>query len=686
MGGGGGDATAPPHSTVAPPLHGFGGGSSSGTDGGAPADGGAPSGFSFLAGLSLPPSTAAPPAPSPPAAGLPGSFGGILPPGGSGGGSGGGSNGGGSPAGITSVGGLAVVAVEAVQAHVQPTANIKKKKPGFRPGFAREEPEGGAGGTMGGSGGGAATSSILAGLMVHDDGEGAGAGAGGGGLLAGMQLHATDTGEEGAATTMDGDGSIVNRAVRGSSMSVSATAGAPTATGGFGIGGGSGGGLFMGLGVPPAAAGDAHSPGSSLDAASTTVTPPYTKPRGGSVGARWGVADATPSTTAAAAVTTTWSSPTAAVPIAAAAPAPAPAPVRTPAPAPAPAAPPRSTSPTARMRGGLAGLRDAAAKTRARTVELKLRLRNLMEADRRGAADVVTLRERLARVEAQQDDAMRSEQFEVAESLNGTLEALRGTLAAAEGERRKQAAARLAVEAEQRELAAGAVAMASEAVVALVRYVEDREVEVDKYRRDAVSRATATHDRLANDEEQLRLKEEHVDLDQKLVEEEKLQVARAITDQTTELDAQVAHMRTEHERLAGEVAELERALEAKRREGTCHLALLIVHAAATHTHPPNPPHASSQSAPRRRCWQTRSCASRPSGPSLTSRTSGWRRRRSRWRRSAPSARTRRRRWRRRGTTLRWCSTRTARRRARCCASWRTARSWRRRGRRCAACW
>ena len=63
-------------------------------------------------------------------------------------------------------------------------------------------------------------------------------------------------------------------------------------------------------------------------------------------------------------------------------------------------------------------------------------------------------------------------------------------------------------------------------------------------------------------------------LETKLVEEETHQVNKAIEDQTNELNAQVADMRSRHEQLVLDVAELEQLLEAKRREGACVLRSL----------------------------------------------------------------------------------------------------------------
>lgn len=210
---------------------------------------------------------------------------------------------------------------------------------------------------------------------------------------------------------------------------------------------------------------------------------------------------------------------------------------------------------------------DLAKRHRARLAELQARGRALQEADRRAVEDVRAIRERLARVEAQQDDAMRSEQFEVADSLNGTIESLRSALSSAEAVRRKIASDRTALEAEQTEVFNEGLAATTETFMGLKRYSDDREAALSSFRRDATARHNSTRDRLATEEEQLRLKEEHVALDTKLVEEETQQVERAISDQTNELDSQVTEMRARHARLVTEVAELERLLEEKRREG-----------------------------------------------------------------------------------------------------------------------
>lgn len=215
----------------------------------------------------------------------------------------------------------------------------------------------------------------------------------------------------------------------------------------------------------------------------------------------------------------------------------------------------------------LGELGEAARRNRETLSGLRARLRSVAEADRAAAASIATLRERLARVERQQDDALRGERFEEADALNGTLEDLRSALAGAEGERRAAAGERTRLEAEARAIFSDSLAVATEGVLSLQKGVEERGRDLASFRREACSRAAAGRDRLSAEEEQLRIKEHHVARDTALVEEERQQVERAIADQTTELDASVAAMRADHAKLVGEVAELERLLEEKRRQG-----------------------------------------------------------------------------------------------------------------------
>jgi regulator of replication initiation timing len=205
----------------------------------------------------------------------------------------------------------------------------------------------------------------------------------------------------------------------------------------------------------------------------------------------------------------------------------------------APAPPPRSLSPTSRKRAVIAELDGAARKLRVRLAEIKQKLRASVEADKKVSLELSAVRDRLAQKEAEQDDAIRHERFEAAEALNAAIEDARTKVARCEQQRRQIAGERAALEAEQEAAFAESLAASSDAVMGLKRYADDREHTLHVFGREALTRLTTASDRIANDEEQLRLKEEHVRLETKLVDEETQQVHRAITDQTDELNAQV---------------------------------------------------------------------------------------------------------------------------------------------------
>jgi hypothetical protein len=417
------------------------------------------------------------------------------------------------------VGLLPVVSVDAASATVVPTANIKKKKPGFRPGFARED-----GGSTDAPQTGSTSGSLLSGLVVHEEADDAPSHSipAPSGMLAGLKLHSENVPEEGPSPTAEDTARNVS--------SFALVSGAPYQESSMLAGlhlhnaseSQSNGSMFGGLvqtvppaGVPASSSSVPPMPSSAIDSNFSDADIERAKPQ---------------------------------------------------APAPGPA-PPKVSDPTERMQEILRLLNDAASATRAKLAAVKVRLRSLLDADRKSNADIEVLRERLARVEAQQDEAIKGEHFEAAEALNGTLEGLRSALSAAETGKRQVALERASVESQQHEIFSESLTVVTESVMGLKKYVDDRELLLSKFRREALTKHTATTDRLANEEEQLRLKEEHVELDQKLVEEEKHQVEKAITDQTTELDTQVEQLRNKHTTLAAEVLELEKLLEVKRREG-----------------------------------------------------------------------------------------------------------------------
>lgn len=421
---------------------------------------------------------------------------------------------------------------------VQP-AGVKKKKPAFRPGFAAREGESSevaVGGVGAGNAGGAVPGmpSMLSGLVVHASGEdspagdasrsrtssmtAAGAGTGGfGGMLAGLHVHADDSGD----ALADSVGAAAAAAVASVSQ-------AP---------------LFP---LAPAAV-ESSAPASAFFLDGMTLAAP---------------------TSASAPVPSFLAGLTVAGSLVAAAPAAEPVP--TPAVSfaqPQLALSGSGTGPSARLASALSELTGAARRARESVAAIKARLRAVANEDRRVADSIVTLRERLARVERQQNDAIRAEQFEAAEALNGTLEDVRAALVASEADKAAVAAERAALDAEQRAAFQGTLSDASQFAAALKRCVEERAELAAAFRREAQLRHATTRDRLATEAEQLRLKEDHVSRDTQLVAEENQQIARTITEQTTELDASVASLQVTHARLKAEVAELERQLEERRRQG-----------------------------------------------------------------------------------------------------------------------
>lgn len=427
---------------------------------------------------------------------------------------------------------------------VQP-ALVKKRKTGFRVGTA-------------------AGPSVLSGLVVHggtddagdadEDSPAAGGGgfgdalAGGGSVLAGLQLHAA------AAAASDahaGSAAAPSGVLAGLQMHSSPPPEPPKAVTpppvAHTLGGGGGAGLMSGLQVhdatPPSSEASAASAAAAA-AAAAALSAPKPDAEGGELSG--GVfAGLRTKTDAASPVKVSGRTSGAAAP------------------------PARAPSPTERKRAVVADLDGAARQLRMRLAEIKQRLRTTVEADRKAGVELSALRDSLAQREAEQDDAIRHERFEAAEALNAALEEIRTRLARSEATRKSLAAQRAGIEAEQEAAFAESLAASSDAVMGLKRYTDDRETVLSAFGRDAHTRLMAASDRIENDEEQLRLKEEHVRLETKLVEEETQQVHRAIEDQTNELNAQVADMRARHEQLVLDVAELERQLELRRREGAC---------------------------------------------------------------------------------------------------------------------
>ena len=76
----------------------------------------------------------------------------------------------------------------------------------------------------------------------------------------------------------------------------------------------------------------------------------------------------------------------------------------------------------------------------------------------------------------------------------------------------------------------------------------------------------ALNEKLTSDEEQAQLKAKHVQAETQTVESEARQVESIISEQTGELVKLSAEVKAKHATLSGEVLELERLLEAKRRE------------------------------------------------------------------------------------------------------------------------
>jgi hypothetical protein len=76
----------------------------------------------------------------------------------------------------------------------------------------------------------------------------------------------------------------------------------------------------------------------------------------------------------------------------------------------------------------------------------------------------------------------------------------------------------------------------------------------------------STNEKLTSDEEQAQLKAKHVQAETQTVESEARQVESIISEQTGELVKLSAEVKAKHATLTAEVLELERLLEAKRRE------------------------------------------------------------------------------------------------------------------------
>lgn len=422
------------------------------------------------------------------------------------------------------------------------TGGIKKKKPGFRPGFARAEDGAAPGG------------SVLSGLTVHEDvantsvdGGAAGGDGGSGGLLAGMRLHAASDATEDSAANDLRRGSVSSVNNHGSSSGSvlaglqvhSASAAAAAAAGETGsvssgntpikttagvVGGRSTPGVtgFSFVAGGPAAAPEAGDNeagsssesifGGSLRKTGSASSMPSSSAIGTegapSVGAGMGaigsnVGSAFPpsfnaSSSTAAVGAAAFTSPTASASSKS-------------------SGGNRGTSPTARMRTTLTDLNDAARRTRMRLADLKIRLRGLVDQDRKASAEVDKLQLKVSEIESKQDEAIKNEQFEEAEALNESLDSVKGSLAAAEGRRKVISDEKQRVEAEQAQVFSESLAVTSMTVVGLKQYNEDRVNKLTTFRKEANSRHSVVIERVHDQEEQLRLKEEHVARDIKTV-------------------------------------------------------------------------------------------------------------------------------------------------------------------------
>jgi chromosome segregation ATPase len=108
----------------------------------------------------------------------------------------------------------------------------------------------------------------------------------------------------------------------------------------------------------------------------------------------------------------------------------------------------------------------------------------------------------------------------------------------------------------------------------LQELVEVKSEELSSFKEQSAKAVSALSDKIANEEEQLRMKREHVELDEKLVQEEQQQVDDAIEGQTSENLALARELEEKHVMLDMEIAELEAKLERLRQEDASTVAKL----------------------------------------------------------------------------------------------------------------
>lgn len=439
---------------------------------------------------------------------------------------------------------------------------IKKKKPGFRPGFAgRVENDSGAGApaVVPGSGGG-----LLAGLSVHEGADDA----------------ALATADDDANVSVEGapDFSAANAGMGGMLAGLVVHDSSPeVAPAGILQG------LMIGGSAPaaPVAGGFSFMSGASAESSSALPTPLFEA----------GSSIASP-----------------------------------PRPSVAPSPPPAADSSAIdSMQAAVTKLDDVSRSTRLRIADLKVRARELdvslataeAEAERAGALSLD--------VEVRQDAAVRAERFEEAERLGEELEALRaGVQATAEARVKSAAAARARVAEELAAAFAASLRAAEETNAELSSYSSDRALLRDppphthphpspthyltpsyslplvRRRARALQLSDARHivsrcgehaapqrGRAASLERVRRVcgnlgrphtscinlpphtlfsRRQHVAADTQLAAGEAAQVESAISEQTDSLEREAAEHDMRHAQLIDEVAALERALLAKRAE------------------------------------------------------------------------------------------------------------------------
>jgi len=223
-------------------------------------------------------------------------------------------------------------------------------------------------------------------------------------------------------------------------------------------------------------------------------------------------------------------------------------------------------SSTAKMQRVVADLEEASRTNRMRLADLKIRARQLADNEKERSAEVEKLKAKVAEASAKQDEAIRHEQFEEAERLNEALDAAKGSLTAAEGRRMQVLQSKAEVEANQQQVFADARAASNLALLGLKLYGDERNTALSAFRNQVHATHVALNEKLTSDEEQAQLKAKHVQAETQTVESEARQVESIISEQTGELVKLSAEVKAKHATLSGEVLELERLLEAKRRE------------------------------------------------------------------------------------------------------------------------